>query len=121
MMIVKTPCDPIALAHSPELPKSIYDPGEELFGLKERDALVDEALTLGAQPGFIPQPIAFEYGLSQTRYNKIEGLSTGISASQSLGAIVYEMITGERLFQGETDFSTLAPPTYVAFRLNLHY
>ena len=86
MMIVKTPCDTAVLAHSPELPRSIYDPGEELFGLKERDALVDEALTLGAQPGFIPQPIEFEYGLSQTRYNKIEGLSSGIAASQSLGA-----------------------------------
>jgi len=86
MMIVKTPCNSTTLAHSPELPKSIYDDGEELFGLKERDALVDEALTLGAQPGFIPQPVAFEYGLSQTRYNKIEGLSSGLAASQSLGA-----------------------------------
>ncbi len=84
-MIVKTSCDTVALAHSPELPKSIYDPGEEIFGTKERDALVDQALTLGAQPGFIPQPIVFAYGLNQTRYNKIEGLSTGIAASQSLG------------------------------------
>ncbi len=86
VMIVKTPCDTAVLAHSPELPKSIYDEGEELFGARERDALVSEALTLGAQPGFMPQPIAFEYGLNQTRYNKIEGLSTGIAASQSLGA-----------------------------------
>jgi len=84
-MIVKTPCDSVALAHSPELPKSIYDDGEELFGANERDALVSEALTLGAQPGFIPQPIAFTYGLAETRYNKIEGLSTAIGASQSLG------------------------------------
>ncbi|HUQ46618.1 MAG TPA: BamA/TamA family outer membrane protein [Gemmatimonadaceae bacterium] len=86
IMIVKISCDSAALAHSPELPRSIYDPGEQLFGLKERDALVDEALTLGAQPGFIPQPIQFEYGISQTRYNKIEGLSSGIAAHQSLGA-----------------------------------
>lgn len=85
MMIVKTPCDTAMLARSPELPKSIYDPGEELFSTKERDALIDEALTLGAQPGFIPQPVQLEYGLSQTRYNKIEGLSSGIAASQSLG------------------------------------
>ena len=84
-MIVKTPCDTAALSKSAELPKSIYDEGEELFGAKERDALVSEALTLGAQPGFIPQPIAFTYGLNQTRYNKIEGLSTGIAATQSLG------------------------------------
>ncbi|MEO7366600.1 MAG: BamA/TamA family outer membrane protein [Gemmatimonadaceae bacterium] len=86
VMIVKTPCDTAVLAHSPELPKSIYDEGEALFGAKERDALVDEALTISAQPGFMPQPIAFEYGLNQTRYNKIEGLSTAIAASQSLGA-----------------------------------
>jgi hemolysin secretion/activation protein ShlB/FhaC/HecB len=84
-MIVKTPCDTAALARSPELPKSIYDEGEELFGKSERDALVSEALTLGAQPGWIPQPIVFTYGLALTRYNKIEGLSTGISASQVLG------------------------------------
>ena len=84
-MIVKTPCDTAALARSPELPKSIYDDGEELFGKNERDALVSEALTLGAQPGFIPQPIVFTYGLGLTRYNKIEGLSTGIGASQILG------------------------------------
>jgi hypothetical protein len=84
-MIVKTPCDTAALARSPELPKSIYDEGEELFGKNERDALVSEALTLGAQPGWIPQPVVFTYGLGLTRYNKIEGLSTGIAASQVLG------------------------------------
>ena len=84
-MIVKTPCDTAALARSPELPKSIYDDGEELFGKNERDALVSEALTLGAQPGWIPQPVVFTYGLGLTRYNKIEGLSTGIGASQILG------------------------------------
>jgi hypothetical protein len=84
-MIVKTPCDTAALARSPELPKSIYDEGEELFGKNERDALVSEALTLGAQPGWIPQPVVFTYGLGLTRYNKIEGLSTGIAASQILG------------------------------------
>ena len=47
-MIVKISCDTAALAHSPELPKSIYDPGEELFGLKERDALVSTLLDQGA-------------------------------------------------------------------------
>ena len=84
-MIVKTPCDTAALARSPELPKSIYDDGEELFGKNERDALVAEALSLGAQPGWIPQKPVFTYGLGLTRYNKIEGLSTGIAASQILG------------------------------------
>ncbi|MBA3342999.1 MAG: hypothetical protein H0T48_14350 [Gemmatimonadaceae bacterium] len=84
-MIVKTPCDTVALWHSAELPKSIYDEGEELFGKNERDALVEEALTLGAQPGWIPQKPVVKYGLGLTRYNRIEGLSTGIAAKQSLG------------------------------------
>jgi hypothetical protein len=86
LVIVQTPCDTAKLAHSPELPKSIYDEGEEVFGVSERDALIAEALTLGAQPGFIPQKPVFTYGLGLTRYNRIEGLSTGLAVRQSLGA-----------------------------------
>ncbi|MDB4871715.1 MAG: hypothetical protein JWL97_2719 [Gemmatimonadales bacterium] len=82
---VVTPCDSIALAHSPELPKSIYDDGEEMFGSAERDALVSEALTLGAQPEFAPQRMDISYGLPYTRYNRIEGFSTAITADQVLG------------------------------------
>ena len=82
---VVTPCDSIALAHSPELPKSIYDDGETVFGSAERDALVAEALTLGAQPGFAPQRMDISYGLPYTRFNRIEGFSTAIAADQVLG------------------------------------
>lgn len=85
-MIVKVSCDTVALAKSPELPKSIYDAGEEIFGSSERDALISQALTLGAQPGWTPQRPVFTYGLGLTRYNKIEGLSSAIAARQSLGA-----------------------------------
>jgi len=84
-VIMQVPCDTMKLATSPELPKSIYDEGEEVFGTAERDALISEALTLGAQPGFVPQPPGITYGLGLTRYNRIEGLSTGIAARQSLG------------------------------------
>lgn len=84
-MVVKTSCDSAALAKSPELPKSIYDEGEELFGSAERDALISEALALGAQPGWVPQRPVYTYGLGMTRFNKIEGLSTAIAAHQSLG------------------------------------
>jgi hypothetical protein len=84
-MVVKTSCDSAALAKSPELPKSIYDEGEELFGSAERDALISEALALGAQPGWVPQRPVYTYGLGMTRFNKIEGLSTAIAARQSLG------------------------------------
>jgi len=85
MVITEVPCDTTALAHSPELPKSIYDDGEQIFGTAERDALVAEALTLGAQPGFVPQKPVFAYGLSLTRYNRVEGLSSGLAVRQSLG------------------------------------
>jgi len=85
LTVVRTPCDSTALAKSPELPKSIYDEGEEIFGATERDALISEALALGAQPGWIPQKPVLTYGVGMTRFNKIEALSTGIAASQSLG------------------------------------
>jgi hypothetical protein len=84
-MVVKTPCDTVALAKSPELPKSIYDSGDEIFGTAEADALIAEALSLGAQPGWTPQKPHYTYGVSMTRYNKIEALSTGIGATASLG------------------------------------
>src|SRR5712671_233943 len=84
-ILVRVPCDTIALAHSSELPKSIYDDGEAVFGTTERDALVSEALTLGAQPEFSPQHVSFSYGLPYTRFNRIEGVSTAIAADQVLG------------------------------------
>lgn len=84
-VIVRVPCDTIALARSPELPKSIYDSGDEMFGNADRDELIRQALTLGAQAGFGPQPPTLRYGLALTRYNRIEGLSTGIGADQVLG------------------------------------
>ncbi len=84
-VIVRVPCDTVALARSPELPKSIYDSGDEMFGNADRDELIRQALTLGAQAGFGPQAPTFRYGLALTRYNRIEGLSTGIGADQVLG------------------------------------
>lgn len=80
------PCDTVALAHSPELPKSIYDENEEVFGSADRDALIAEALGMTAQPGFIPQRPQVIYGLYLTRYNRVEGLSSALEATQSLGS-----------------------------------
>ena len=75
------------LEHSPELPKSIYDEGEEVFGSKERDALIKEALAMGAQPplaiGAIPPQL--KWGLEFTRFNRVEGFSTGAMLEQQLG------------------------------------
>jgi hypothetical protein len=85
---VRVPCDLRTLATSPELPKSIFDDGEEIFGSAERDALIKEALAMGAQPPFalgrIPPTI--KWGLAFTRFNRVEGFSTGALLDQPLGA-----------------------------------
>jgi hypothetical protein len=82
---VEVPCDTVALARSPELPKSIYDEGEQLFGTAERDELVSQALTLAAQPEFAPQRPTVSFGVPYTRFNRVEGFSTGVAADQVLG------------------------------------
>jgi len=84
-VIVRTPCDTAALARSPELPKSIYDEGEEVFGSSERDALISEALTMTAQSGYAPQRATIAYGLVYTRFNRIEGLSSAVAIDKVLG------------------------------------
>ena len=89
---VRIPCDISKLENSPDLPKSIYDPGEELFGGKELDALKAEALSLTAQApfsvrlrsGLLPPP-TFSYGPSMMRYNRVEGFSIGGSIEQQFG------------------------------------
>ncbi|HMG71669.1 MAG TPA: ShlB/FhaC/HecB family hemolysin secretion/activation protein [Gemmatimonadaceae bacterium] len=84
-ILIRVPCDTVALEHSSALPKSIYDEGEAVFGSAERDALVSEALTLGAQPEFAPQRPSVSWGLPFTRYNRVEGLSSALSVEQVLG------------------------------------
>ncbi len=77
-------CDTAKLAHSPDLPASIYDKGEEIFGAAEMDALVAQALAMDAQAAFAPQlPTA---ALDRPRYNRVEGLSLGVRGEQVLGA-----------------------------------
>lgn len=86
----RTPCDMERLATSPDLPKSIFDPTDELFDLKARDALITEALSMSAQAPFtlnptqLPKP-QWSHGLRLMRYNRIEGLSAGVDGSQELG------------------------------------
>jgi hypothetical protein len=82
---LRMPCDTGRLASSTDLPKSPYDPGEALFTSADRDALVS-ALDLGLQPAWGPQPPKLHAGLDLTRYNRIEGLSVGASATSALGA-----------------------------------
>lgn len=83
-MAVEVPCDIQKLASSPELPPSIYDPGEELFGAAEREELL-KRLDFGLQPSWAPQKPVVEYGLAYTRFNRIEGLGSGVQVRQTLG------------------------------------
>jgi hypothetical protein len=88
---VRVPCNLNTLMHSADLPPSIYDSGDELFSTKQRDALIQEALSLADQApfalgrGVLPKP-TYAWGLSMTRYNRVEGFSTGVSVDQQLGA-----------------------------------
>ena len=81
---VRVTCDSLALANSPDLPTSIFDTGDEAFGGEEMDALVSQALSMAAQSGFSPQPPTTAF--QNLRYNRVEGLSAGARADQTLGA-----------------------------------
>jgi hypothetical protein len=103
-LLVRIPCDAAVLATSPELPASIYDSGEELFGAAERAELL-KALDFGLQPVWAPMPVTLGYGLAQTRYNRVEGFSTAITATQQLGR-GYSWDAAARM--GTADYSVYA-------------
>jgi hypothetical protein len=85
---LRIPCDIEQLTNSPDLPASIYDANEEVFGAEDRDRLIADALSMGAQApiafGMLP-PTRLQFGLSMTRYNRVEGFSTGLGVEQQLG------------------------------------
>ncbi len=85
---VKYSCDVSALAKSPDFTAPLYAANEDVLDTKVRDDMLNRALPFGAQAaielGALPGP-DFQYGLSMTRYNRIEGLSSGIHVEQQLG------------------------------------
>ena len=83
LVLVTIPCDSTRLANSPDLPPSIYDSGEETVNSGEIDALVSQALSMGAQAGYSPLTPTLAY--APLRYNRIEGLSVGGMLDQQLG------------------------------------
>lgn len=85
-IIVATSCDTAALARSADLPKSIFEENNEVFGSAEREELIAQALSIAAQPGFAPQKPEVHFGLDLTRYNRVEGFSSGVELKQKLGA-----------------------------------
>ncbi|GLC26626.1 hypothetical protein [Roseisolibacter agri] len=84
-MAVRLPCDPTKLATSTELPGSIYEPGEAIFGATERDALLAALDDFGLQAGWSPQRPTLRSGVDLIRYNRVEGLSVGAEAKSVLG------------------------------------
>ncbi|MGH7647992.1 MAG: hypothetical protein ACREND_07725, partial [Gemmatimonadaceae bacterium] len=92
---IRVPCDTAALAHSPELPPSIFGAGEETFGVTDRDQVL-KSLGLGVQPGWSPQAPTLHYGVQDglVRYNRVEGLSVGARADEQFGAGLTGSLTG---------------------------
>ncbi len=80
---IRMPCDTSGFAASPDLPASIYEDGERVFGESERGALMKSLGWL--QPGWGPQRPSVRTGLDLLRFNKIEGLSPGAEVTWALG------------------------------------
>lgn len=85
-MLVRVPCDTASLARSPTLPASIYDTPDSLFGDRDVDALVASALSLQRQAGGQgwAKPVV-QYGIPLSRYNRVEGFSTGVRVDDEMG------------------------------------
>lgn len=81
-VMVRIPCDSVALAKSTTLPASIYDPVDTLFDEKSRADLVDNTFGFGREASFVPQKPGVHYGFGYTRYNRIEGFSTAVELRQ---------------------------------------
>lgn len=86
-VLVRLPCDTTALVASAALPSSIFAEGEQLFDARMQEALVDAALSLGAQADWGPTPPTVKYGLGDglLRYNRVEGLSPAVVVESQLG------------------------------------
>lgn len=88
MVAVTYPCDIEKLIASPDFDRPIFDANDDVWGKADRDALLNASLPFGAQAlmrfSELPRP-DFRYGLSMSRYNRIEGFSTGIGIDQQLG------------------------------------
>lgn len=78
------PCDEKKLAESKALPPA-YAADEDLFDLKSANELM-ASLDLSLQPAWAPQKPTVRFGADLLRYNRVEGLSVGVLASQTLGA-----------------------------------
>jgi hypothetical protein len=74
------------LAHSPDIPPSIYDPGDATFGTLSGASILAE-LGKAPAPDWAPRPVQVAWGLRDglIRYNRVEGLSPGVALTDELG------------------------------------
>lgn len=83
-MAIQLPCDSTKLAASPEFKGTLLEPGESVFGTNDIDEL-KKALNFDLQAGWMPQKPVTTWGLPLTRFNRVEGISTGVASSMTLG------------------------------------
>jgi len=90
-MTLAMPCDTAALAHSPELPPSIFDKGEEAFGSADARALAKDlgidkelAAVSGSSSTTTSTVVSYGWRRGLMRYNRVEGLSLGVLAERRL-------------------------------------
>lgn len=93
-MAVQMPCDSTKLASSPEFVGSLMGSGESVFGTSDIEDL-KQALNFDLQAAWMPQKPVITWGLPLTRYNRVEGFSTGAQASMTLGR-GYTAVVGAR-------------------------
>ncbi len=92
-MTLAMPCDTAALAHSLELPPSIFDKGEDVFGIAEARTLakelgIDKELAaVSGSSSSTAKSTVLSYGWRRglMRYNRVEGLSLGLLAERKVG------------------------------------
>ncbi len=112
-LMVYIPCDTAKLAHSPDLPGSLFDANDAVFGDAERDALLARAKTMmPPMPAFQLMRPSIQYGPDLQRYNRVEGLSLSFDATMPVAPATSlrfspRMGTADRVFNGELSLARL--------------
>jgi hypothetical protein len=106
-MTISMPCDTTALLHSPELPPSIFDAGEQEFGLADARALAKDLgldRQLAGVSGTTRSKPRISYGWrgGLMRYNRVEGFSAGVLGERGLGK-TYQGTALVRLGSGDLE------------------
>lgn len=83
-MAYRMPCNDETLSNAPELPAA-FAKDEAVFDTRSRDDLL-ASLDLSLQPAWAPQLPRVRSGADLVRYNRVEGFSVGVEATQTLGA-----------------------------------